>query len=91
MTTKLSDLLRHANHPGYAKDAEALEEALANAQRDALPCQVLDVLDANRKLESERDEARQVLRQFLAANFYGDKHDIHMATKNARRVLGEPE
>ena len=61
MTTKLSDLLRHANHPGYAKDAEVLEEALANAQRDALPCQVLDVLDSERKTKAKADRYRAAL------------------------------
>lgn len=42
-------------------DYAALEAELAEAERDRLPCQVLDVLDCNRKLQTERDRYREAL------------------------------
>ena len=65
MTTKLSDLLRHANHPGYAKDAEALESHIAElgarletASRAGHLAAAEEVID---KVSAERDRYRAAL------------------------------
>jgi hypothetical protein len=65
MSVKLSDLLRHANHPGYAMDAEALEEGLDRYRLLGTLEQLSSATDAvgeARTLRAHIEEAMNLMR-----------------------------